>query len=79
VYSQALCARLVDCTILEEVLKTGTMEDLLNLSMLICAAAGSVAFSVLAAYGILRFGFAMMRPQPRPAAAGASRQVVRAS
>jgi len=55
------------------------MEDLLNLSMLICAAAGSVAFSVLAAYGILRFGFAMMRPQPRPAAAGASRQVVRAS
>jgi hypothetical protein len=35
--------------------------------MLICASVGSMAFSLLAAYGILRVAFALMRPQPRPA------------
>jgi hypothetical protein len=44
------------------------MTDLLNLTMLIAASVGSMAFSILAAYGILRAGFALMRPQPRPAA-----------
>ena|ERR1035437_666893 len=44
-----------------------TMADLLNLAMLICASVGSMAFSILTAYGILRVGFALMRPQPRPA------------
>lgn len=33
--------------------------------MLVCAAVGSMAFGVLAAYGIFRVGFAMMRPRRR--------------
>jgi hypothetical protein len=39
------------------------MTDLMNLVMLICAAVGSMAFGVLAAYWIFRIGFALMRPQ----------------
>ncbi|MGB9406094.1 MAG: hypothetical protein WCA89_01090 [Terracidiphilus sp.] len=31
--------------------------------MLVCASVGSMAFGILAAYGILRTGFALMRPQ----------------
>ncbi|MDR3742106.1 MAG: hypothetical protein P4L40_24055 [Terracidiphilus sp.] len=54
------------------------MTDLMNLVMLICAAVGSMAFGVLAAYWIFRVGFALMRPQKastravqtRPEAAG---------
>jgi hypothetical protein len=42
------------------------MTDLLNFAMLICASVGSMVFGILAAYGILRVGFALMRPQPRP-------------
>jgi hypothetical protein len=41
------------------------MADVLNLVMLVCATLGSMAFGVLAAYGIFRVGFAMMRPQRR--------------
>jgi hypothetical protein len=44
------------------------MTDILNLIMLIAASAGSLAFGVLAAYGIFRVGFAVIRPQ-RPAPA----------
>lgn len=39
------------------------MADWLNLMMLICAAIGSMAFGVLAAYAIFRVGFALMRPR----------------
>ena len=39
------------------------MADLLNLVMLFCAAVGSMAFGVLAAYGMFRIGFIMMRPR----------------
>ena len=39
------------------------MADAFNLVMLVCAAAGSMAFGVLAAYGIFRVGFALMRPR----------------
>ena len=39
------------------------MADLLNLVMLICAAVGSMAFGVLAAYGAFRVAFALMRPR----------------
>ena len=39
------------------------MVDSLNLVMLIGAAAGSLAFGVLAAYGIFRFAFGLMKPQ----------------
>ena len=38
------------------------MSDLFNLVMLICAAVGSMAFGVLAAYAIFRIGFYLMRP-----------------
>jgi hypothetical protein len=55
------------------------MADLLNLAMLIAASIGSLAFSLLAAYGILRVGFALMRSQVRPAVESARPQVVRAS
>jgi uncharacterized protein (DUF2062 family) len=41
------------------------MADSLNLAMLICAAVGSLAFGVLAAYGILRVGFALIHPQKK--------------
>ena len=41
------------------------MTDLFNLVMLICAAVGSMAFGVLAAYAIFRVAFAMMRPRPQ--------------
>lgn len=49
--------------------KAETMADTLNLIMLVCASVGSMAFGVLAAYGIFRVGFAIMRPpQPRVSA-----------
>jgi len=41
------------------------MADLLNFAMLICASVGSLAFGLLAAYGILRAGFWLMRPRTR--------------
>ena len=43
------------------------MANLLNLAMLICASIASMAFGVFAAYGILKAGFAMIRPRPRVA------------
>ena len=42
------------------------LADLLNFAMLLCASVGSMAFGILAAYAILRAGFALIRPQPRP-------------
>jgi hypothetical protein len=56
-------------------IKKGAMADLFNLVMLICACVGSMAFGILAAYGILRAGFALMRPQPRPVVAKTRPQV----
>jgi hypothetical protein len=43
------------------------MANGLDFAMLVCASAGAVAFSVFLAYGILRVGFALMRPQRRAA------------
>ena len=43
------------------------MTDLLNLAMLILASIGSMAFGILAAYWVLRVGFAVIRPTRRPA------------
>jgi hypothetical protein len=37
------------------------MTDWINIVMLVCAAVGSMAFGVLAAYGVFRVGFALMR------------------
>lgn len=39
------------------------MTDLLNYIMLICAVVGSMAFGVLAAYGVFRVGFALIHPR----------------
>jgi len=39
------------------------MAGLFNLVMLICAIVGSMAFGVLAAYGVFRAAFFMMRPR----------------
>jgi hypothetical protein len=52
------------------------MADLLNLTMLICASVGSMAFGILAAYGILRAGFALMRPQSQPVVVKPRPQIV---
>jgi ABC-type glycerol-3-phosphate transport system permease component len=52
---------------------------MVDLIMLVGASIGSVAFSILAAYGILRVGFALMRPQRRTAATSVRPQVARAS
>ncbi|HEX4029334.1 MAG TPA: hypothetical protein VHX20_03175 [Terracidiphilus sp.] len=41
------------------------MDDFLNLILLICASVGAMAFGILAAYAILRTGFALMRPPER--------------
>jgi len=54
------------------------MADLWNLTMLICASVGSMAFGILAAYGILRVGFALMGKQARPAAMKARPETARA-
>ncbi len=43
------------------------MSDLLNLTMLIAATVGAMAFGILAAYAVLRMVFAMMRPRKAPA------------
>jgi hypothetical protein len=53
------------------------MTDLLNLAMLICASIGSMAFGILAAYGILRVVFAILRPQRRPAPVEAQPEAAR--
>jgi len=56
------------------------MADLLNFAMLICASLGSMAFGILAAYWILRIGFALKRPQSqRPAPIKVRAEVARVS
>jgi hypothetical protein len=44
------------------------MTDVVNFVMLVAASIGSMALGILAAYGILRAGFALMRPQGNMAA-----------
>ena len=41
------------------------MADIFNLAMLVAASAGALSFGILAAYGILRVGFALMSQQRR--------------
>lgn len=43
--------------------ETGVMTDFVNTVMLIAASVGALAFGVLAAYGVLRAAFTLMRPQ----------------
>jgi hypothetical protein len=54
-------------------------ETVVDLAMLICASVGSMAFGILAAYGILRVGFALMRPPARRVAMKPQPQVARVS
>ena len=53
------------------------MTDLLNLAMLSGAAIGSMAFGILAAYWILRAGFALIRPQRQSAPVKAQPETAR--
>jgi hypothetical protein len=53
------------------------MADLMNLVMLICASVGSLAFGILAAYGILRASFAAMKPRERRMVVKAQTQAAR--
>jgi hypothetical protein len=39
------------------------MTDFVNTLMLIAASVGALAFGVLAAYGVLRVAFTLMRPE----------------
>jgi hypothetical protein len=55
------------------------MADTFNLVMLILASAGAMGFGILAAYGILRVGFALMRPQSRQLPLKIRPQVARVS
>ena len=55
------------------------MSDLWNLLMLICASVGAMAFSILAAYAILRAGFFFLRPQPRSVPVKAQAEALRLS
>lgn len=55
------------------------MVDWLNLAMLICASVGSISFGILAAYCILRVGFALMRPPAPRVALNQQPQVARVS
>lgn len=53
------------------------MTDLVNFVMLISASVGSMAFGVLAAYGVLRAGFMLMRPRQQNAVVKARARVAR--
>jgi hypothetical protein len=53
------------------------MADFLNLVMLICASVGSLALGILAAYGILRAGFALMKPREQRVAVKTQTQAAR--
>jgi hypothetical protein len=55
------------------------MSDFLDLAILLCALTGALAFGVLSAYAILRFGFSLMQSaapravEPEPEMAGSLR------
>jgi len=55
------------------------MDDLLNLAMLACASLGAVGFTLLAAYWILRAGFAVIRPRREPAPVSSRAEAARLS
>jgi hypothetical protein len=59
--------------------KAVAVANLLDLAMLICASVGAMAFGILAAYAMLRAGFALMRPQRPPAVIKAQPQTARVS
>lgn len=60
-------------------IKEESMADFLNLILLICASVGAMAFGILAAYAILRTGFALMRPPERRPVANPQTEPARVS
>ncbi|MGD0096666.1 MAG: hypothetical protein ABSB60_09230 [Terracidiphilus sp.] len=50
---------------------------MVDLMLLISASVGSLAFGILAAYGALRVGFALMRPQRQRVPVKARREAAR--
>jgi hypothetical protein len=55
------------------------MQDGMNTLMLVCASLASLAFGVLAAYGILRVAFAAFRIHARSVAANVAQTAVKIS
>ena len=55
------------------------MANLLDLAMLVCASLGAMWFGIMAAYAILRIGFACMRPRRLSAEVKAQPQTARIS
>jgi hypothetical protein len=55
------------------------MANLLDLSMLIAASVGALAFGILTAYAILRAGFALLRAPRRQAPVKTHPQVAQIS
>jgi hypothetical protein len=55
------------------------MTDVVNFVMLIAASIGSIALGVLAAYWVLRGGFALMRQQRRPVAKAQAQDAIPAN
>jgi hypothetical protein len=53
------------------------MTDVLSVVMLVAASIGAMAFGILAAYGILRVGFALMRPREQRVVVKARAQAAR--
>jgi hypothetical protein len=64
---------LLDLWNLPESKREDSMQDLINTFMLICASAAAMAFGVLAAYGICRAAFAILKVHARSVALGAAR------
>jgi len=55
------------------------MTNILDLSMLIAACVGAMAFGILAAYAVLRVGFALMRTPRRASAVKTQPQIAQFS
>jgi hypothetical protein len=55
------------------------MTDLFNFVMLVCASVASMGFGILAAYVVLRAGFALMRPRSQSVTLKAQPEVARLS
>ena len=52
---------------------------MMDLLMLVCASIGAMAFGILAAYWVLRAGFALIRPPQRSAKVKAQPETARVS
>ena len=60
-------------------LRAAGMANILDLLMLIAACVGAMAFGILAAYGVLRVAFALMRTPRQPVALKTQPRIAQAS